>query len=210
MGGTTAWEVHCSGSWPTWMACVAKCWKRGWKPYREASFSCMLSCEGGKEKKSEEDKTRKLVRQGLKETQESGERELKTRRADDTERTKAKLRDSVAQTLVAGRWFAFTAGGTSETQWAKAPTRPSFLIGRKRRRCLERRWDRPSRCRKWSEAGVCVSTWCRSLRAKFLSPGGGGGEAAMLAPVSPSGVCVTSRRRFAWKVEKGGLGVETE
>lgn len=76
----------------------------------------MLSCEGGKEKKSEEDKTRKLVRQGLKETQESGERELKTRRADDTERTKARLRDSVAQTLVAGRWFAFTAGGTSETQ----------------------------------------------------------------------------------------------
>ncbi|KAL0604109.1 Zinc finger protein 714 [Plecturocebus cupreus] len=27
MGGTTALEVHCSGSWPTWMACVAKCWK---------------------------------------------------------------------------------------------------------------------------------------------------------------------------------------
>lgn len=49
MGGTTAWEVHCSGSWPTWMACVAKCWNLGRNPCGEASFSCMLSCEEKKE-----------------------------------------------------------------------------------------------------------------------------------------------------------------
>lgn len=32
MGGTTASELHCSGSCPTWIACVAKCWKGGRKP----------------------------------------------------------------------------------------------------------------------------------------------------------------------------------
>lgn len=29
MGGTTAPERHCSGSWPAWMALVAKCLKGG-------------------------------------------------------------------------------------------------------------------------------------------------------------------------------------
>ena len=68
MGGTTAWEVHCSGSWPTWMACVAKCWNLGRKPRGEASSSCMLICEGRRELKSKEDKTLKLVSRGLKKT----------------------------------------------------------------------------------------------------------------------------------------------
>lgn len=69
MGVTTAREFHCSGSWPAWMACVAKCWKLGRKPWGKTSFFCMLSCKGSRKEESEENKTRKLVLEGLKETQ---------------------------------------------------------------------------------------------------------------------------------------------
>lgn len=94
MGGTTAWEVHCSGSWPTWMACVAKCWKLGRKPGGEAFFFCMLSCKERRAGKSEVDETRKLVCRGLKETQESDKSELGARGATYGEYTKP---DSAAE-----------------------------------------------------------------------------------------------------------------
>lgn len=67
MGVTTAREVHWSGSWPTWMACVAKCWKLGRKPWGETPFFCMLSCEGRRQEKGEEDNPGKLGRDGAKE-----------------------------------------------------------------------------------------------------------------------------------------------
>lgn len=75
MGGTTAWEVHCSGSWPAWMACVAKCSKLGRKPSGEASFSCMLNFKERREARGEGAIIKKPGRQGGEKTAEPSERE---------------------------------------------------------------------------------------------------------------------------------------
>lgn len=131
MGGTTAREFHCSGSWPSWMACVAKCWKLGRKPCGETSLLCMLSCEGRRQEKSEEDKTRKPVREGWKETRESQSVGSK-RNGVEPEASTQKADSAILWRTLSVGWGSCVHRGAEPArpnERKKIPTRSPLLIG---------------------------------------------------------------------------------
>lgn len=181
MGGTTALEAHCSGSWPAWMACVAKCWNLGRKPCEETSFSCMLSFEGRTELKDEEDITKKL-RQHLKRHRKIRRKRGKSMPVERRRAHKSWTLQLWSETLLAGR-FHLWAEPTLPNEHRPRGGPSSSLAG-----SGGVAWRVTSNALSRTGCGVkseSVFFWWWSLRVNFLSPGPWGN--CLAGPCEPPG-----------------------